>query len=132
MSNERISGGCLCGAVRVIATGAPYRVGMCHCLDCRKHHGALFHASAIFPANAVTITGATAAYKDRHFCPTCGSPVFASSDDEIGINLGCLDAPDQLKPTYELWMCRREAWLPPFDVARHYVKDREGTGRTEP
>ena len=40
------TGGCLCGAVRLIATGAPDRVGLCHCLDCRKHHGALFFAAA--------------------------------------------------------------------------------------
>jgi hypothetical protein len=27
---------------------------------------------------------------------------------------------------------RREAWLPPFEVARRYDGDREGTGRSEP
>jgi len=51
---ERFTGGCLCGSVRIVASGRPYRVGVCHCLDCRKHHGALFHASAIFPQDAVT------------------------------------------------------------------------------
>ena len=53
----QVTGGCLCGKVRFIASGRPYRVGLCHCLDCRKHHGALFHASAIFPETAVTVTG---------------------------------------------------------------------------
>ena len=51
------TGGCLCGQLRLTARGQPYRVGLCHCMDCRKHHGALFHASAIFPESAVTITG---------------------------------------------------------------------------
>lgn len=46
---ERFTGGCLCGSVRIVASGRPYRVGVCHCLDCRKHHGALFYASATFP-----------------------------------------------------------------------------------
>jgi hypothetical protein len=132
MSNERLTGGCLCGAMRVTATGEPYRVGICHCLDCRKHHGAVFNASAIFPESAVTITGATAEYKTRHFCPACGSSVFARSGDEIEINVGCLDAPNLVKPTYELWVSRREDWLPRFDVARRYSHDREGTGRSEP
>ena len=45
---DRFTGGYLCGSVRIVASGRPYRVGVCHCLDCRKHHGALFHASAIF------------------------------------------------------------------------------------
>gem|GEM_PF-1538263 len=53
----RSTGGCPCGNVRILASGTPYRVGLCHCLDCRKHHGALFHASAIFPEDAVTIDG---------------------------------------------------------------------------
>ena len=50
---DRFTGGCLCGDVRIVAIGRPYRVGLCHCLDCRKHHGALFAASAIFPKAAV-------------------------------------------------------------------------------
>ncbi len=53
---ERVTGSCRCGNVRIAAAGRPYRVGLCHCLDCRKHHGALFHASAIFPRDAVTVT----------------------------------------------------------------------------
>ena len=44
----RFTGGCLCENVRIEASGSPYRVGLCHCLDCRKHHGALFFAAAIF------------------------------------------------------------------------------------
>ena len=128
---ERFTGGCLCGSVRLVATGTPYRVGMCHCMDCRKHHGALFHASAIFPQDAVAIEGETRAYKGRHFCPSCGSTVFGRSGEEVEVNLGSLDAPDQLQPTYELWTVRREAWLPPFPLKHHYEHDREGTGRTE-
>jgi hypothetical protein len=130
---------CLCGAVRLAATGEPDRTGLCHCMDCRKHHGALFFAAAIFPADAVTIEGETRAYAGpvtgsevprtssaRHFCPTCGSSVFAVSGDEIEIHLGALDAPDQFTPTYECWTIRREAWLPPFPLAHHYERDREG------
>ncbi|WCD77860.1 GFA family protein [Pseudomonas sp. TUM22785] len=128
---ERYSGGCLCGRVRLVASGRPYRVGLCHCLDCRKHHGALFHASAIFPEAAVAIEGETHDYAGRCFCPRCGSSVYSRTGDEIEVNLGCLDAPDQLLPTYESWVSRREAWLPPFPLAHHYPRDREGTGRSE-
>ncbi|CAN7529038.1 GFA family protein [Aquipseudomonas alcaligenes] len=128
---ERYSGGCLCGRVRLVASGRPYRVGLCHCLDCRKHHGALFHASAIFPEAAVAIEGETHDYAGRCFCPRCGSSVYSRTGDEIEVNLGCLDAPDQLLPTYESWITRREAWLPPFPLAHHYPHDREGTGRSE-
>jgi len=127
----QVSGGCLCGGVRFTAIGAPWRVGICHCLDCRKNHGALFHASAIFPETSVTVTGEVRSFRDNHFCPTCGSPVFAHFDDEIGINLGCLDEPSKFRPTYELWTIRREDWLPQFPRMRHYEMDRESRGRTE-
>ncbi|MCU0829880.1 MAG: GFA family protein [Tabrizicola sp.] len=128
---DEVSGGCLCGAIRIVARGQPYRVGLCHCLDCRKHHGALFHASAIFPETAVTITGQTRDFRGRHFCPDCGSSVFGRSGDEIEVNLGTLDQPSQFRPTYELWTIRREDWLPDFYGLRQVERDRESAGRSE-
>lgn len=128
---DRLTGGCLCGDIRLEASGRPYRVGLCHCLGCRKHSGSVFHASAIFPEDAVTIEGDIRDYAGRCFCPRCGSSVFARSGDEIEVSLGCLDTPDQLVPTYENWTVRRESWLPPFPFKTHYERDREGTGRHE-
>jgi hypothetical protein len=42
-----------------------------------------------------------------------------------------LDAPDQLMPTYESWIVRRESWLPPFPLNRRYDRDPDATGRFE-
>ncbi len=124
---DRFTGGCLCGDVRIVASGRPNRVGLCHCLDCRKHHGALFYASAIFPADAVVIDGETKDYAGRFFCPNCGSSVFARTDDEIEVHLGSLDTPDQLVPTYECWGIRRESWLPPFPQVKRFERNRDAT-----
>jgi hypothetical protein len=88
----------------------------------------LFHASGIFPADAVTVTGETSEYRGRYFCPNCGSPVFGRWGDEIGVNLGALDDVDRLKPTYELWTVRREGWLPEFAGVKGYEGDRLGEG----
>ena len=123
-SGETITGGCLCGAVRFSARGRPKRVGLCHCMDCRKHHGALFHASAIYPETCVTVTGTVHAYQERSFCPKCGSSVFSQTDDEIEVHLGALDAPNQFVPTYELWVERREDWLPEFEDMVRHARDR--------
>lgn len=128
---DRFTGGCRCGNLRIAASGRPYRIGICHCLDCRKHHGALFHASAIFPQDAVTIEGDARDYDGRFFCPRCGSTVFGRSGDEVEINLGSLDATDQLVPTYELWTIRRKSWLPPFPLRKRYERNRNSTSRSE-
>lgn len=122
---DEVAGGCLCGAVRIVARGAPLRVGICHCLDCRKHHGALFHASAIFPEAAVAVTGVTGDWAGRHFCPRCGSSVFSRTGAEVEVHLGALDAPDAFLPTYELWCLRRERFLPEFPGMKRFARDRE-------
>ena len=120
-----VTGGCLCGAVRITAQGQPLRVGICHCLDCRKHHGAMFYAAAIFDEGAVTTGGVTNAYKGRHFCPACGSSVFARLGKEVEVHLGSLDAPDQFVPGYEVWTIRREAFLPEFVGLTRFDHGRE-------
>ena len=118
-------GGCLCGKVQLKTSGKPRRVGICHCLDCRKHHGALFYAAAIFDEGVVTITGETSDHKGRNFCPVCGSSVFARTGDEIEVHLGALDEPGLFKPDYECWTVRREPWLPAFPVSGRFERDRE-------
>jgi len=122
---DSLTGSCLCGGVRITASGEPLRTGVCHCLDCRKHSGSLFAAFAIFPAGEVTIEGETREYAGRHFCPRCGSSVFGRTGDEVELSLGGLDAIDQLTPSYELWTVRREHWLPPFPLEHHYERDRD-------
>ena len=62
---------------------------------------------------------------------TISPPVFARTADEIEVNIGSLDAPDQLTPIYELWTIRRETWLPPFPRMKRYERDRETNARSE-
>lgn len=128
---DHVTGGCLCGAVRIEARGAPLRVGLCHCLDCRKRTGTLFWAGAVFPADAVSVTGETRAWNADHFCPRCGSHVIARFGDETDVPLGALDEPDRFTPTYECWTVRREGWLPAFAGVQGYAGDREGGGSEE-
>ncbi|QIK77761.1 GFA family protein [Sphingomonas piscis] len=128
---EELTGGCLCGDVRLTAVGEPFRVGLCHCLDCRKHHGAIFFAAGMYPADAVTVSGETRDWEGRHFCPRCGSSVFNRFGDEVEVHLGTLDAPSRLVPTYECWAIRREDWLPALPLVHSYSRDRESDGRRE-
>lgn len=123
-TRKPITASCLCGNIQITALAAPKRVGICHCMDCRKHHGALFYAAAIFDADSVRISGAASSYEGRHFCPRCGASVYAVSDDEVEIHLGAMDMPGQFTPDYECWTARRESWLPEFPGTLRHPKDR--------
>ncbi|MFL5158270.1 MAG: GFA family protein [Microvirga sp.] len=118
MTETRIlTGGCACGQLTFQARGEPKRVGLCHCMTCRKISGSAFNAFVIFSADQVTIDGATASWSagpttEDCFCPVCGSQVFArDASDEIEMKLGAFDEPNLFTPTYEAWAKRRETWL---------------------
>lgn len=115
-SPDVLTGGCVCGQLTYKAQGQPKRVGLCHCMTCRKTTGSAFNAFAIFPADTVTISGESRSWEvapggEHRFCPRCGSRVFYSDGDEIEIMLGSFDQPNLFTPTYEAWTKRREAWL---------------------
>jgi len=125
-------GGCACGAVRYVAAGGPLRVGLCHCLTCRKRHGAPCNAFAAFRSDKVRVEGRISIWTGAehgllHGCAVCGSPLFWTAseegDDEIEIHLGGLDEVGQFIPQYEVWVKRREPWLPPLNVPQ-YVENR--------
>jgi hypothetical protein len=92
--------------------------------------GAPFTANAIWTTDSVTVEGKTATGRprpSRGICPHCGSASFGVSDgtDEIVIQLGVFDAaPTDLAPTYELWVTRRERWLPMIPGAKQYDGNR--------
>lgn len=119
-----LSGGCACGAVRFRSRSEPLRIGLCHCMICRKAHGAAFNPFVVFKAETVEVTGkplswfSTPGY-DRQFCGVCGSRVIARNGDEVEVSLGSLDQPGLLAPQYESWIVRREPWLRPLDKPQH-------------
>ena len=119
------SGGCLCGGVRYILRGEPYRTGICHCADCRKESGALFVAYAHWRRHEAEVTGAFSTYKGRSFCPTCGSRLFDLHEADIEVRIGSLDvAPTGLgPPSREGWIKRREPWLSPVVDAEQSLED---------
>jgi hypothetical protein len=117
-----LRGGCACGQLTFETRGEPKRVGLCHCMTCRKVSGSAFNAFVIFAADQVTISGdlknwSATGEGRRCFCPACGSQVFdRDAGDEIEIKLGAFDEPNLFIPTYEAWTKRRESWLQTPDL----------------
>jgi hypothetical protein len=108
---------CACGAIRLRITSAPKEVNLCHCLTCRRIHGAPFAVYAIFERSAVSIEGDTSAWPSsehgkRHHCPTCGSPIWLAFEgiDEIEVPTGLFGQPGLFPPEYEIWCRHAEPW----------------------
>ena len=70
------------------------------------------------------MSGEMSSYDGRAFCPRCGSRLLDMSnpgDTVVEIRLGSLDeAPFELKPDDEIWVKRRESWMPPVESAAQH------------
>ena len=123
----RVTGGCLCGALRYEATGEPLYAGFCFCADCRKASGSAFVPFIGYASHALRFSGPTLPFRSmsirggeavRNSCQTCGSLVFGGvigMDTSHTIYAGSLDDPSLFHPTIAIFARDRPAWaaLPP-------------------
>ena len=123
MSNKRFTGGCLCGAVRYEAHGAPTMMGVCYCGDCRKASGSGFIPFMGFAAGDIRISGTTLRFASKAFrggeavrnsCPVCGSLVFGGivgRDTSHTIYAGTLDDAALFQPEMAIFARDRPDWV---------------------
>jgi len=116
------TGQCLCGAVRFVANAKPVRMAQCHCRDCQRVSGAGHTSNALLEAASVEVSGHTASYAvtadsgntlTRHFCPTCGSRIFALNTRRPGMIIlaaGTFDDSSWFKPQAALYTRSRHDW----------------------
>jgi hypothetical protein len=118
------TGGCLCGAVRYLASADPIRAVNCHCATCRRISGAAFMTFVHFPKSAFAWTdGEPRRYRsspeaERGFCAVCGSTLSmheAVLADRVQVSLGSLDRPDLVRPHDHVWTKRQLPWLKVVD-----------------
>ena len=83
---EKLEGGCLCGAIRLVASGRPKGVYWCHCQSCRRHSGAPVSVFVAFEHSAYQMTkgeitkfDSTPGRTRRGFCSRCGSTLTCES-----------------------------------------------------
>jgi len=119
----RFVGGCLCGALRYEAKGAPTYAGFCYCGDCRKASGSGFIPFMGFEADAIAFSGQVRRFtsraahggpSDRNFCAACGSLVFGGVLGESAsftVYAGSLDDASLFAPTMAIFDARRPAWV---------------------
>jgi len=118
---EHLEGGCLCGAVRFIATGEPKGKYWCHCQSCREHTGAPVSVFVVFDCKAYRVTKgeivkfhSTPGKTRRGFCGKCGSTLTCESlpgPTETHFHVGAFDQAARLQPTRDYFSEERLPWL---------------------
>lgn len=112
----RMTGGCLCGAVRFEAGRVPEAIGVCHCAQCRRWASGPYFAAR---AEEVSFTGEeslghyrSSDWAERGFCTTCGSSLFYHMLDEAHymMAVGAFDDPSRFRLAQEVFIDEKPAF----------------------
>ena len=120
---SKLTGGCLCGAIRYRVDAEISELRHCHCRDCQKASGAHGAVVALIPRDKVTLekgtpkryAGKAASGRTlyRFFCPDCGSPLFGQREtmpDMMTLRAGTLDDSKDLKIVMHIWTESAHPW----------------------
>ena len=92
----------------------------------------MFSTNLVVPEGQYIQQGETKVFQDkgdsgkqvsRHFCATCGSPVFskvAAGPGAVFVKAGTLDDASCLTPAVEVYADHAAKWLPPIPGARRF------------
>ncbi|MFV1984737.1 MAG: GFA family protein, partial [Thiohalomonadales bacterium] len=122
MSQETLTGSCLCGQISYEVTGESKKFYHCHCQRCRKASGT-GHASNIMvkSESLVWLSGEDLLRRYNvpdaerfytHFCNNCGSPM-PREIPEIGMKVipaGSLDTKPSIQPGARIFWDSRSEW----------------------
>jgi hypothetical protein len=118
----KITGGCLCKAVRYTIAAEPVVTRICWCRECQYWGSGSSTVNVCFPSAAVSVEGALSDYTSlaasgspmrRRFCPKCGTNVFSGADTRphlTFVRAGTLDDPEIAKPAMTIWTASAPSW----------------------
>ena len=120
--SDKITGSCLCSAVKYIVNGPIKAVANCHCNTCQKTTGSAFGTVAIIGENDFEIIegqDSLATYQvsekaTKYFCRTCGTPIFNLHKKYLGncmTQVGSLDDPSLVTPAINIFCESMMPWI---------------------
>ena len=127
----KIDGACLCGAIRIEAEADPEKTVVCHCADCQSGTASAFRVSVPVQGETFKMTGKPSIFirttaesgnpRAQAFCPTCGTPLYATTPGEgpqpmYMLRVGILRQRDQFKPTRQIWFRSARPWTMHLDA----------------
>ena len=114
-----IAGGCLCGGTRYVLKAAPFSLGDCHCIDCRRSCGAPAVTWGSVRREDLVMKGreprkVAHAGRIRSFAACCGTHLFfedSADSDTIDITIASLDDPAGFGPQKVIWLEDKLPWV---------------------
>ncbi len=128
-NENKITGGCYCGAIRYECDQPPVEPGVCHCRECQRWTGSAFLAVAGFPLSGFRYTkgspklNQTSLIVERYFCADCGSSLhcrylvslseddIAENPDYVLVSVGTLDNPEIALMEYHYGVESQLSWV---------------------
>ena len=114
-----ITGSCLCGKVSYEISGEVGDIVHCHCVTCRKAHGAAFSSVAAVKDCDFTLSGQellssyeSSPGKVRYFCSSCGTQIYSKRErtEHLILRLGSLDTDLASKEKNHIWVSQKANW----------------------
>ena len=114
-----ITSSCLCGKVSYEISGEVGDIVHCHCVTCRKAHGAAFSSVAAVKDCDFILSGQewlssyeSSPGKVRYFCSSCGTQIYAKRErtEHLILRLGSLDTDLASKEKNHIWVSQKANW----------------------
>lgn len=126
----RLTGGCLCGAIRYDVPASSAFVSNCHCSQCRRASSAVFQTWMEVPAGELSLTGTLSEFHSsdhgvRSFCGECGAQIqfhSTTDPDHVYITVATLDDPEAMPPTMNVHVADGVGWIHIDDGLARYMQ----------
>ena len=121
-SDRRVSGACLCGAVRFEVALPTLFCAHCHCTMCQRNHGAGYVTWFAVPRRELAVVDGedrlvrhrSSEHGTRSFCGECGSSLFCENTehpDRMDIVLASVTGPIDRDPQLHVYYSDRAPWV---------------------
>ena len=117
----KLSGQCLCGAIAYHITTEIKSIVHCHCLQCRRWHGAAFRSRAAIPSKDFSWTQGEHHLSQycssdnviKTFCSICGSnliSILKDQPDMIGLPIAAIEQNIQPQSVMHIFVDSKASW----------------------
>ena len=118
--NPPFEGSCLCGSIKVRATGPPLLTLACHCRGCQKFSASAFSLTTMFPADSFSCFGPLikgglgTEGREHFFCKSCLNFIYskiAGAEGRINLRTSVLHDAALFEPYVEVMTDSKMPWV---------------------